>query len=187
MVAGITGAFFVWEMIVIGGLTGVLSGLMGVGGAFILIPFLVAVGFEMGSAAALSLLYVTFTAGSGTVRHLRLGTVDPVLAFILLSGATPTVLVGAHYATILPNRSLQLIFAFLLAAATVGYLRWGRSGLPILEKEDWSNRVSNRWYIVKRQRRVGTEEVIFTINILWALLVGACLGFITGLLGVGGG
>ena len=58
-------------MIIIGGLTGVLSGLMGVVGAFILIPFLVAIGFEMGSVAALSLLYVIFTAGSGTVRHLR--------------------------------------------------------------------------------------------------------------------
>lgn len=115
---------FTLEMIIIGGLTGVLSGLLGVGGGFIMIPLLIATGFLMRGAVAVSLLYVTFTAASGTLRHLRLGTVDPILGLILLSGATPMVLVGSHYSTILPHQTLQVVFALLVMGAAAAYPCW---------------------------------------------------------------
>lgn len=179
--------FLVFRLILIGGATGVLSGLLGVGGAFVLVPLLSTQGILMRRAAALSLLYVTFTAASGVFRHLRQGTIDPILGLIIVTGATPTAIVGSHFATMLPDRILQLLFAFLMIATGVAYLRRGQGISPVAEGLFPANERVHHWYVLLRRRQVGNEEVRFTINILCGLAIGACLGFLSGLLGVGGG
>ena len=178
---------FILEMVTIGGLTGVLSGLLGVGGGVVMIPLLNAAGFPMREAAGLSLLYVAFTAVSGTLSHIRLGTVDPLLGLILLSGATPMAPVGSHYATILPNQILEIVFAFVIMVTVAAYLGWGRSARAVSERLSQGADFPRRRYVLLRRRRVGNEELIFTVNSLSGLAVGACIGFVSGLLGVGGG
>ncbi|TAK08240.1 sulfite exporter TauE/SafE family protein [bacterium] len=178
---------FALELVAIGGLTGVLSGLLGVGGGFIMIPLLNAAGFLMREAAGSSLLYVAFTAASGTLRHVKLGTVDPVLALLLLSGATPIAPVGSHYATILPNEILQIVFAFMVVGTAASYLRWGRSDRGESETPLQGDELPRRRHILLRRRRVGSEEILFSVNCFSALAIGGCIGFISGLLGVGGG
>ena len=152
-----------------------------------MIPLLNAAGLLMREAAGLSLLYVAFTAASGSLRHVRLGTVDPVLAVILLGGATPMAPVGSHYATILPNNALEIAFALLAIGATAAYLVWGRGDRAAGKSLSKGEELSQSRHILLRCRRVGDEEIIFTVNILSGFVLGACLGFVSGLLGVGGG
>jgi len=178
---------FTFEMVAIGGLTGVLSGLLGVGGGFIMIPLLIAAGFLMSGAVAVSLLYVAFTAASGALRHLKLGTVDPVLSLILLTGATPMVLVGSHYSTVLPHQNLQVVFALLVMGAAAAYLRWGRGAYLMTASVSQGKGLPFPSHTLIRRRRIGNEEIIFTINIFYGLAIGACFGLISGLLGIGGG
>ena len=179
---------FTLEMIVIGGLTGILSGLLGVGGGFIMIPLLNAAGLLMREAVGLSLLYVVFTATSATLRHFKIGTVDPMLALILLAGATPMAVVGSHYATVLPNNVLEIAFALLAIGATATYLGRGRGkdGAPA-KSFSRPDAIPRYRHILLRRRRVKNEELFFTINIFSGLLLGGCLGIVAGLLGIGGG
>jgi len=174
------------KMLVIGGLTGVLSGLLGVGGGFIMVPLLNGAGLSMREAAGLSILYVAFTAGAGAFRHKKLGTVDVILTLLLLAGATPMVLLGAHYTTVLPNSVLELIFAFIVLATTIVYLGWGRKG-STSSKFSAVSHPSRSWYKLSRQRNVGNETFTYEVNFISAVGVGACTGFFSGLLGVGGG
>jgi uncharacterized membrane protein YfcA len=174
-------------MVAIGGLTGVLSGLLGVGGGFVMIPLLNVAGFPMREAAGLSLLYIVFTAVSGTLSHIRLGTVDPVLGLVLMSGATPMAPVGSHYATILPNQVLEMVFAVVIMATAAAYLGWGRRARVVSERLSQRVNLPRRQYILLRRRRVGNEELVFTVNSFSGLAIGACIGFVSGLLGVGGG
>ena len=179
--------FFLLEMVAIGGLTGILSGLLGVGGGFVMIPLLNAAGVLMREAVGLSLLYVAFTCASGTFRHFRLGTVDPLLAFVLISGATPMAPVGSHYATILPNSVLEIVFAVIAIGATAAYMGWGRYPQPVGDDLTGMSTPSHRWHITFRRRRVKNEDLCYRVNILCAFALGLCLGFVSGLLGVGGG
>lgn len=179
--------FPVFKLILIGGSTGILSGLLGVGGAFVMVPLLTTEGFLMRKAAALSLLYVAFTAASGTFRHLRQGTIDPILGLVIVIGATPMTIVGSHFSIILPDRILQILFAFLMIVTAAAYLRWGHDISPVAESVSPANERVHPWYVLLRRRQVENEQVRFTINIFGGLAIGACLGFVSGLLGVGGG
>lgn len=178
---------FVIEMVAIGGLTGILAGLLGGGGGFIMIPLLNTIGFPMREAAGLSLLYVAFAVASGTLRHFRQGTLDPMLGLILVSGGTPMVTAGSHLANILPNQVLEALFAFLVMGATAMYWGWGRGTTELAQKLSQGQRYPHGPHILLRQRRVRNEEMIFTINVFAGLAVGACVGFVSGLLGLGGG
>jgi uncharacterized protein len=173
-------------MTIIGAGAGVLSGLLGVGGGFIMIPLLTAIGFLMRQAAGMSLLYVAAAAASGTLRHLRQGTVDPILGIILIAGATPASPIGSYFATTLPNEVLQLIYATVVSGVTIAYLKWGHAaeGSREMEKDILSRRGK---HIIYRRLTLSGEVVDFKIHLGVGLIIGACVGFVSGLLGVGGG
>lgn len=151
-----------------------------------MVPLLNSAGLSMREAAGVSILYVAFTAGAGTFRHMKLGTVDVILTLLLLAGATPMVLLGAHYTTILANSVLELIFACVVLATTVVYLGWGRKDHTSREPSLLSH-PSHSWYMLSRQKNVGKETFAYNLNFVSAVGVGACTGFFSGLLGVGGG
>lgn len=178
---------FALKMGVIGSLAGILSGLLGVGGGFIMIPLLNAAGLLMREAAGLSLLYVACAASSGVLRHVRQGTVDPVLGLILILGATPLSPVGSYLATALPNEMLQIIYAFIVTGISVAYLKWGRAAQAASEGASEPADAPRSHFSTYRRRQIGSEEIGFKVSYPVGLAIGACVGFVSGLLGVGGG
>jgi uncharacterized membrane protein YfcA len=173
------------EVILIGGLTGVLSGLLGVGGGFVLVPLLSAAQFPLPEAVGTSLLYVVFVAAMGGWSHVRQGTVDWVLAATLAGGAIPTAPLGSLAASHLPAALLEVTFGGLAFAACAGlFLRREPrpGGLP-----DGVPPGPARAYILWRRRRYGGTEHVFPVDALRGLLLGGGIGFISGLLGLGGG
>lgn len=65
---------------------GFLSGLLGVGGGFLLTPLLIVAGISPAVAAASGSNTVVATSASGTAAHFRLGNVDVKIGFVLLFG-----------------------------------------------------------------------------------------------------
>lgn len=173
------------KMVLIGGLTGVLSGLLGVGGGFVLIPLLSATQVPIREAVATSLLYVVFVAAAGAWSHLREGTVDWVLAATLAGGAIPAAPLGSLAAHHLPAALLEVVFGGLALAACAGLFlrREARLGGP----PDNPAPGAARAYIVWRRCRYAGIEHVFRVDALRGLLLGVGIGFISGLLGLGGG
>jgi uncharacterized protein len=99
-------------LVAFGVVVGVASGLLGVGGGTLIVPFLtLAAGFSQHSAEATSLLVILPTAIVGSLALRRRGVGDLGLALRLgVVGAVGSVL-GALLALALPGSALRLVFA----------------------------------------------------------------------------
>lgn len=98
-VAGIS--INVFLVVAIGGMIGLLSGLVGVGGGFLLTPILMMIGVPPTVAAASGACSLVSTSSSGTAIHFRLGNVDLKLGSILLLGGLSGAAIGVHVIKIL--------------------------------------------------------------------------------------
>jgi uncharacterized membrane protein YfcA len=107
-----TGPTLYVALVAFGVVVGVASGLLGVGGGTLIVPFLtLAVGFSQHSAQATSLLVVLPTAVAGSLALRRHGVGDLGLALRFgVVGAIGSVL-GALLALALPGSALRLVFA----------------------------------------------------------------------------
>jgi hypothetical protein len=109
-----------------GGLVGMGSGLLGVGGGIFMVPFLLHVAqLDQAAAAGTSLAVVLPTAIAGTVALQRRGVGD--LRFGLRLGALGAAggFVGAKLALELDDEVVQAVFAVLLAFTGVRLIRDG--------------------------------------------------------------
>lgn len=105
--------------VALGLVTGILSGLLGVGGGIVIVPALVLL-FGVGDVVAkgTSLLVIIPTALIGTLRNRGLGNADLGVALLLSLAGTLTALLGVRVATRLdPQVSTLLLAALLLVTA----------------------------------------------------------------------
>lgn len=106
---------FLIVLVAFGVLTGMLSGLLGVGGGIFMVPFLVlAGGLSQHHAQATSLLVVLPTAIVATWALSKQGVGDTRGALRIGLTGIPGSVVGTLVALALPGRPLQLIFAALM-------------------------------------------------------------------------
>lgn len=103
-----------------GVVTGILSGLLGVGGGIIVVPALM-LGFGTSDLVAkgTSLLMMIPTAISGTVGNMRRNNVDLVTAVIVGVAACTTTAVGAWIASLLNPFVANVLFALFLVFIAV--------------------------------------------------------------------
>lgn len=101
---------------VIGLGAGVLSGLFGVGGGFIIVPALVMFsGMGIERAIGTSLLVITLISASGTASHLLAGRELPLdTAGLFAAGSIVGLFVGSAFAQRLAGPSLQRTFAIAI-------------------------------------------------------------------------
>ncbi|MGO0122503.1 sulfite exporter TauE/SafE family protein [Desulfothermobacter acidiphilus] len=149
--------------LLIGLAAGYFGGLVGLGGGVIMIPLMVGVlHFTQHKAHGTSLVALVFTGLAGALSYAREGSVDVLAAVLLASTAIFTARFGARFAHSLPEWKLRRSFgAFLILV----------SGLLLAKP-----------YIFHASHRIGgwPEALIL-------LFVGLFTGFLSGMMGVGGG
>jgi uncharacterized membrane protein YfcA len=182
------------QLVVIGLITGGLAGMLGAGGGFVTVPLLVAIGLNVHVAVSLSLAYVVVVAGSGVLRHLRQGTIDVPLGLILMGPGIVAAQVGSQLSHRLPSKALELMVAVLLVSVLVFFATVHAppheaepaAGLPAgpgAEPAPWGLRPLR----VERVRSVCGRLYRYTVRVPRAALIGASVGLVSGLFGVGGG
>jgi len=148
----------------VGVLTGFLSGFLGVGGGFILVPLLILVGVPTHVAIGSSLAYIVFTAISGMIQHFKQKSFDLKLALLISCGGVVTAQVGAIITLYIEAKYLEMLLGVLLLGTVV------------------------RMIVQKDSRRVNDyEKKDPPRKIPIAVAIGLVSGFLSGLLGVGGG
>ncbi|MEW5993485.1 MAG: sulfite exporter TauE/SafE family protein, partial [Candidatus Zixiibacteriota bacterium] len=98
--------------------TGFLSGFMGVGGGFILLPALIyLVGCPTTVAVGTSLLSVCFMSGYGTFSYSMSGRTELVAAMIMLIGAAVGAQIGVLATRYVRGYGIRLLFAIMILLA----------------------------------------------------------------------
>ena len=122
-----SGAGLYVSLAAFGVVAGIASGLLGVGGGTLMVPFLtLAAGFSQHVAEATSLLVVLPTAIAGSLALRRRGVGDIGLALRFGLAGSLGAVVGALLALALPATTLRLVFAGFICL--VG-LRLARDGV----------------------------------------------------------
>lgn len=104
----------VWLVILVGVITGILAGAMGVGGGFIRMPLLVYVlGIPTHVAVGTDLFEIIFSAGYGTITHALKGNVDIIMALVLQTGGAIGVQIGAVSTKYFAGPRIRLLFSIL--------------------------------------------------------------------------
>ena len=105
-------------LLLVGLLTGVLSGLFGVGGGFVIVPALVLFsGMAIHHAIGSSLLVITLVSISGVASHLYAGRVIPLeITTWFVAGGVGGMIVGTQISRRLSGPTLQKGFAVAILA-----------------------------------------------------------------------
>lgn len=103
-----------WVVIFTGMVTGVLTGMLGVGGGFIRMPvFIYVLGVPTHVALGTDLFEIIFSAGYGTLTHAIKGNVDIILALVMQTGAALGAQLGATSTQFFKGPMIRLLFSFL--------------------------------------------------------------------------
>ena len=172
------------ESIVAGGATGFLSGLLGVGGGFIMIPLLTLMGVPIHTAVGTTLAFIACASLSALLQHIRQGSIDPTVAVIMALPAIPAANVAARFVHILPPAILHLLFGFLLVGV---FLMYHLAPMPQAgAARSTTSLTPTAWYVLQRQRPGRNELIEYGLHIPKALLCGLATGLFAGFFGSGG-
>lgn len=107
-----------------GAVIGLLKGVFGVGGGFLLMPFmLLFLKVDERLAVGSSLFAILLGSLAGGARHLTLGNVDWSIIAYAVPGGLVGSFVGARATRRSAQRTIRIVFVGLMAASTV-YLLW---------------------------------------------------------------
>jgi uncharacterized protein len=152
--------------LLIGLLAGLFGGLVGLGGGAVMIPLMVRFfKFSQHQAHGTSLMALVFTGLAGAITYSTKGSVDLMAALLLAATAILTARFGAIYANALPEWKLKRAFGIFLICVS----------LLLLSKSSWS-------YLA-----FPSQPATGWFTILALLATGAAAGFLSGMMGVGGG
>ncbi|MDA7425789.1 sulfite exporter TauE/SafE family protein [Thalassococcus lentus] len=175
----------------LGGLVGILSGMFGVGGGFLMTPLLFFIGIPPAVAVATEANQIVASSFSGVLAHLRRKTVDLRMGTVLLIGG----LIGAALGVMVFNYLKSLgqvdllvklcyvvflgIIGGLMFIESLNALRKSKSGaVPKRKKHTWIHKLP----LKMRFRTSGLY-----ISVIPPLLVGVAVGVLAAIMGVGGG
>jgi uncharacterized membrane protein YfcA len=177
----------------LGGLVGLLSGMVGVGGGFLTTPILIFFGIPPAVAVASSTTQITGTSVSGVIAHRRRRGVDYRMGAVLVAGGVLGSLAGGGLFRLLQETGqidtvIALLYLVLLGSIGLLMAKEAATALDILKPrgEPKPRRRHNPLIAMLPLRWRFYESGLF-ISPLAPLILGFFSGMLTVLLGVGGG
>jgi hypothetical protein len=104
----------VWVVLGVSFVTGLLAGVLGVGGGFVRMPMMIyLLGVPTHVAVGTDLFEIVISAGFGTVTHALKGNVDILMALVMNTGAVIGAQIGATSTRFLVGPRIRFYFSFL--------------------------------------------------------------------------
>jgi len=178
----------------VGGVVGLLSGLFGVGGGFLLTPLLMMLGVSPIVAAASGSAAIVAAATTGTLEHSRAGTVDYRMGFTLFAGGSIGSVAGVallHWLNRLGPANSVIRVLYVLMLGTIGAfmlvesVRTFRRGMYMAERR--FQPLPQRTWVDALPLRVRFPRSDIEISFLLPVALGVLGGVLAALMGVGGG
>lgn len=178
----------------LGLVVGLLSGLFGVGGGFLMTPILIMFGIPSTVAAATDSNQIVAASVSGTYAHWKVGNVDFKMGLYLLVGGFFGGLLGVEGIKILRamgNADFVIKITYVLMLGIVGAYMFIESIQSMRKKntEKAKNEKESRVASLLRSLPMQThfEKSGVTHSILVPIILGCLVGVLAAIMGVGGG
>jgi uncharacterized membrane protein YfcA len=176
----------------VGGIVGILSGMFGVGGGFLITPLLFFIGIPPAVAVATGANQVVASSVSGVLAHLRRRTVDLPMGLVLLAGGMIGSGAGIYVFNLLRAAGqvdLLVQLSYVLFLGVVGILMFQESLRALLRARGPRKQVKRHVHLwvhrlpFKMKFRVSG----LYISVIPPVAVGLLVGFLAAIMGVGGG
>ena len=185
----------VFLIFIMGGFVGLLSGIFGVGGGFLMTPILIMIGIPPTVAAASDSNQIVGASTSGTLAHYRLGNVDFKMGILLLIGGVLGGTVGVQLIKVLRHMGnadflIQITYVVMLGFVGIYMFVESLQQLKGTEKAPSHRlRKSPRYALLVKQLPWQTrfERSGIELSILMPLVLGTFVGILAAIMGVGGG
>jgi len=183
----------------LGGFVGLLSGIFGVGGGFLMTPLLMMFGIPPTVAAASDSNQIVGASTSGTLAHMRLGNVDIPMGVMLLIGGVGGGTLGVQIIKLLRamgNADFLIAITYVIMLGGVGsYMFWeSLQGLkkdknpPVQEEAPKTEEKPTKKSLMQSLPfQYKFEKSGCEISMLLPLGFGVLVGILAAIMGVGGG
>ncbi|WP_239804473.1 sulfite exporter TauE/SafE family protein [Croceicoccus hydrothermalis] len=182
-------------IVLLGGLTGLLSGVFGVGGGFLTTPLLIFYGVPPTVAAASAASQVTGASVSGAFAHARRGGIDFQIGGVMVAGGVIGTAIGAvlfNLLSALGQIDVVINILYVVVLGSIGIVM-ARESVP----QVFSRHLSRFAKPATKRRH---HPLVATLPLRWRfyrsglyisplapLLLGTGVGILTMLMGIGGG
>ena len=176
-----------------GGLVGFLSGMFGVGGGFLMTPLLIFVGIPPAVSVASVANQITATSVSGVLAHWRRGNVDFKMGTVMLIGGIFGTLIGTWIFTLLTSIGqvdLMISLSYVIFLGTIGALMFAESAKAMINTRKGNVRrkkLHQHYWIHGLPFKMRFRKSKLYISALMPLGLGALVGILSSIMGVGGG
>lgn len=179
-------------LIGLGGIVGLMSGLFGVGGGFLITPLLFFIGIPPPIAVATGANQVVASSMTGLLAQIRRGAVDMRMGWVLLIGGVAGSFLGVGVFNLLQRLGQVDLVVQLSYVVFLGFI-----GLTMLRESVAALRASRRGTLKPRRRertwidalpwRMKFRKSGLYISVIPPLAVGVAVGVLAAIMGVGGG
>jgi uncharacterized membrane protein YfcA len=175
----------------IGLAVGLLSGLFGVGGGFLMTPLLIFIGIPSSVAVATSANQTMGASVSGLIAHWRRGNVDFKMGAVLTaSGLAGSALGVQIFALVRQLGQVDLVVAvfYVVVLGIVGGLMVGESARAILRRRrQIRRRLHEHFWMHGLPLKMRFRQSRLYISVIPPALIGFGIGLLSAIMGVGGG
>lgn len=177
----------------LGGLVGILSGMFGVGGGFLMTPLLFFIGIPPAVAVATEANQIVASSFSGALAHFRRKTVDLKMGGVLLTGGLAGAALGVvvfNYLKSMGQVDLLVKLCYVVFLGIIGSLMFVESLRALRRARSGSapkyKRRQRGWvHSLPFKMRFRTSGLY--ISAIPPLLIGLFVGILSAIMGVGGG
>jgi hypothetical protein len=187
----------VFLVFALGGFVGLLSGIFGVGGGFLMTPLLIMFGIPPTVAAASDSNQIVGASTSGCLAHYRLGNVDFKMGFLLLIGGVLGGFGGVQVIKVLRamgNADFLINVTYVLMLGGVGSYMFLESIQSMRKKapedDGPAKPVKKSRYAIMMEKLPFQTDFVKSgvrLSMLMPLVLGVLVGVLAAIMGVGGG
>ena len=177
----------------LGGLVGILSGMFGVGGGFLMTPLLFFIGIPPAVAVATEANQIVASSISGALAHYRRKSVDLQMGVYLLAGGVVGAAVGVQFFALLREIGqvdLLVRLCYVVFLGVIGSLMFVESLRTIMRtrsRRGIRRKLHKHGWIHGLPFKVKFRTSGLYISAIPPLVVGAFVGILAAIMGVGGG
>jgi uncharacterized membrane protein YfcA len=173
-------------LVLVGFLIGTFGTLIGAGGGFLLVPLLLMARPDMPPeiVTAISIAIVAANAISGSVAYHRAKRIDYKAGLVFAAYTIPGSIIGVYLTKYIPHQAFNITFGILLAVLAVYLLISNRKHAsetpPVIGEK-------GRGWRTHALKDASGDSFIYSYNQNYGIIISIAVGFISPVLGIGGG